>query len=257
MGNPFGKLNNDGLEKSEDRLGGSGFGAVETDLYKAVIKAMYAGVSGSGAQNVTVIATLENGKEYRETVYVTDRNGNNWFHPKKGDGSRNTALKNPLPGFTVIDDICMCTTEKPLCDQDFEEKVFNVYDFEAKKELPKNVQMATDVIGKTVTLAIQKSIENKSVKDGDKYVPTADTREVNNIEKVIHTESGFTYAEVRESAEEPKFAAEWLEKNKGQTRDKRSIKDGAAGQPGKPQQRSAPQQGATDGQPKKSLFGNK
>jgi hypothetical protein len=244
----FGSLNTDDLEESEDRLGG--FSIWESDIYTFKIKMAYAGESHKGARNVHLFLEA-GGKEYRETIYVTNKNKENWFLSKD-----DKKKKVPLPGFTTIDDICLVTTNKPLADQDSEEKMVKVYDPELQKEIPKSVPVLTELLDQTVSLAISKNTENKNEADGNgNYVATAATRETNTIEKVFHTESQMTVAEARNGAEKPAFWTAWIERNKGKVRDKRSIKDGAAGQAGRParaQNASPPQAGTPSG--RKSLF---
>lgn len=248
----FGNLTNDGLEETQDRVGG--FGAVETDYYEGTIKVAYAGKSDAGAQFVNFVVDL-GGREYRETVYVTNKKGENFFL-NKDDKTK----KVPLPGFTVADDICMCAVEKPLAQMDAEDKVVKVYDFGAKKEVNKTVPVLVELLGKKIGLGIVKTLENKSDKQPDgSYVANAETREVNSIEKVFHVPTGFTMVEVRNGVEAPAFKDSWVERNKGKTRDKREIKDGAGGASGAPRASGAAPQQATAGAaaPRKSLFGSK
>ena len=252
----FGNMKSDGLEETEDRLGG--FSSLETDIYTGVIKQMYAGQSAAGARSITILFDHD-GKEYRETVYITNKNGENFFLNKDKDG-KPTGKKVPLPGFTIIDEICLVTNGKPLCDQAHEEKMVKVYDPDAKKELPKSVPVLIDLLGQTVSLAIVKVLENKSVKDGNgAYQPTADERESNVIEKVFHTETKMTVPEARQGAEAPTFYNAWLERNKGKTRDKRSIKDGQGGNTGRTGklQGGPPQAAGQQATARKSLFGGK
>lgn len=238
----FNKLTNDGLEQSQDRLGG--FSPLESDIYTGKIKAAYAGHSQGGAMSVTLLADL-GGKEYRETFYITNKKGENFFL-NKDDKTK----KVPLPGFTIVDDICLIATGKPLAEQESEEKVINIYDYELKKEVPKSVPMLTELLGKQITLGILKQLENKNVKQGEEYVPSSETREINLVDKVFHPEMKLTVAEARNGQEEAKFYDAWAERNKGQTRDKRTIKDGA-GTPGTP-----PKGGAAGATPARtSLFG--
>jgi hypothetical protein len=247
----FGNLKSDGLEETSDRLGG--FNVLETNIYTGPIKVAFAGVAASGARNVTVILDF-NGQEFRETIYITNKKGENFFL-NKDDNKK----KVPLPGFTTIDDICLVTTGKPLADQeDIEDKMVKVYDPDLKKEVPKSVPVLMGLTGQIVSLAITKQIENKSEKDSNGvYQPKADTREINVIDKVFHTESKMTVVEARNGAEVSTFWDAWLEKHKGKDRDKRTIKDGVAGKPGAPRAQSGPPQ-ANSGQPaRKSLFGNK
>ena len=109
MSNPFGNLSSEGLEESQDRLGG--FSVLDSDIYTGTIKAFYAGQSSKGAKSVTLIFSHD-GKEYSETVYVTNRNGENWFM-----NPQDKTKKVPLPGFTTIADICLVCTDAPLADQ--------------------------------------------------------------------------------------------------------------------------------------------
>ena len=249
----FGNLKSDGLEESQDRLGG--FQVWETDIYTGPIKCAYAGQSATGARNVTVIFDF-GGKEYRETVYITNKKGENFFLNKE-----DAKKKVPLPGFTTIDDICLITTGKPLSEQEAEDKMVKVYDAEAKKELPKSVPVLTGLLGQSLSVAICKLLENKSEKNGNgDYVNNAETRNSNVIEKIFHTETKMTVAEARSGAETGLFWDAWLERNKGKERDKRTIKDGIGGQAGKPggaKAQSGPPQAGAGTTARKSLFGNK
>ena len=245
----FNTLTTQGLEDAQDRLGG--FQPLESDIYTGIIKAAYAGKSSGGAVSVTFLIEMD-GKEYRETFYVTNKKGENFFLNKQ-DNSK----KVPLPGFTLVDDICLVTTDKPLSMQDHEDKVIKVYDADAKKELPKSVPMLVDLIGKEVSLGILKSIVNKNEKVGNEYVPTAETREENTTDKVFHTETKMTVVELKNEKTEPAFWNGWLERNKGNTRDKRTVKDGVAGASA-----TAPKAGnsaapAANAPARTSLFGKK
>ncbi len=219
----FGNLTTEGLEKAEDRLGG--YAVKPTDIYLAKIKLAYAGQSQGGARNVTLVLETEQG-EYTETVYVTNKNGENFFLNKQ-DQSK----KVPLPGFTLIDDLCLVTTDKPLAQQNGEEKVVKIYDYEQKKEVPKSVPVLVDLLGKEAYFAIVAQTVNKNQKNDStgEYEPIAETRDENVIEKIFHNPTKMTVVEVKSGAQEAVFFHAWLEKNKGNTRDKRTIKDGQAG----------------------------
>jgi hypothetical protein len=248
----FGTLNNTGMEETQDRLGG--FQPFTTGIYTGKIKLAYAGASTGGARNITLIVDF-GGREYRETIYITNKKGENWFL-NKDDRTK----KVPLPGFTTVDDICLVTSGSPLADQDAEDKMVKVYDKDAKKEIPMSVPVLTGLIGKDVSLGIVQILENKNEKVGNEYVPTAETRTSNAIDKVWHTETKMTVAEARAGAETGAFWGAWAERNKDQIRDKRTIKDGVAapqsGRPGAAKAGGAPVAGAQAGA-RKSLFGAK
>ena len=239
----FNKLTSDGLEESQDRLGG--FSPFDSDIYIGTIKVAYAGTSLGGATSVSVVVDAD-GKEYRETFYVTNRKGENFFisQDKK---------KVPLPGFTVVDDICLIASGKPLANQETEEKVIKLYDFEQRAEVPKSVPVLTDLIGQKIALGILKQLENKNAKNAaGEYEATEETREVNVVDKVFHPEMKLTVAEARNGKEDPEFWDKWVEKNKGTVRDKTEKKAGGnAGAPPKPAAA-----GGTAA-PRQSLFGKK
>lgn len=239
----FKNFGSDDLEQAEDRLGG--FSVLESDIYTGTVKALYAGKSKSGAINLTLIADLD-GREYRETIYISNRNGEHWF---TRDGK-----KQPLPGFTLINDLCLITTENELSELETEEKVVMAYDFDLKKEVPTNVQMVTAVLGQPVSLGIHKVLENKRELVNGEYVDTPDVREFNSIDKVFHPEAKITVAEARRGDTKGEFWNKWLDRNKGEIRDRRTIKDGqpAPGAGGPPQAGAAPKAAA-----RPSLFSKK
>lgn len=253
MNSPFGNLSTEGFEQTEDRLGG--YAAKESGIYTGKVKAFYAGQSSGGAHNVTVI--LSGGDfgadEYRETIYITDKEGKN-FYLNKQDQTKKVAL----PGFTIVDDIVACSGVAPgLNALSFEDKVMNIYDPEQQKEVPKSVPMAVALLGAEVSVGILKTKELKQKKNQStgNYEPVGDgsTRDVNNIDKVFNTATKMTVAEARNGATEAKFWPAWSEKNTGVTRDRTTA--GGQGKAGGP----APQAGANGGgaQPARtSLFGN-
>lgn len=251
----FGNLTTAGTEATEDRLGGN-FGAIDTNIYTGKIKMAYAGQSAKGARSVTLI--LAGGdygdREYRETIYITNQKGENYYEK---DGK-----KYQLPGFIVLNHLCQVTVGKELHEMQGEDKMVNIYDPEQKKELPKSVPVLVELLGQEVSLAIVRSTESQTEKQGDKYVAKADgsTRDVNNIDKVFHTATQMTVHEAQARQKDdkvvPEFWTKWVEKNKGVTRDKTTKANGNAGRPGggAPQAGSAAAGGSSA--PRTSLFGN-
>ena len=240
----FSNLTTDGLEKSTDRLGG--YTPLESGIYKATIKALYAGQSKGGAMSVTLIADVGD-REYRETLYITNRQGENFFRTRDGK-------KAPLPGFTTVNDICLITTGKELCELDTEEKVVKIWDPDVKDEVPKAVPMITEAIGQQVALGIVKQVVNRNEKNSaGEYVPTEETREENVIDRVFHPDLKFTVAEARDGKSEPAFWDAWAKHNTGKTRDRTEK---VSTKPGTPPKAGAPGKGASPA-PRKSLFPSK
>lgn len=242
----FGNMTTDGLEQVGDRLGGGG--VLDSDLYTGTVKLAYAGKAASGAQSVTVVIDF-GGREYREAFWITNKAGQN-FYADKNDPKK----KQPLPGFTSVDDLCLLTTGLPLEDQDVEDKVIKIYDFEQKKDLPTNVPVLVQVIGKPISAAILKQVVDKQKKDDrGEYRNTGETREENIVDKFFHADSARTVSEIRDGKETGIFAGRWVEKNKGTVRNKAKGSEGKAGVPGGGTSGFTPGAGAAP--QRKSLFG--
>lgn len=231
----FSNLSSKGLETQADTLGG--FSPLESGAYEAEIKALYVTTSASGAMALNLVAGIDN-REYRETIYITNKNKENFFVSKQ------TGKKVPLPGFTTINDLCLCAIGKELCELETETKVVKVYDYETKQEMPKEVPMVVDVLGSKVCLGILKEVVDKNVKSGDDYVPSGETREQNTINKVFHAETHMTVNEAKSGKQEASFYEKWVQKHAGKTVNKAKGAGGTAGAPKK----------AAPAAPKKSLF---
>ena len=246
MSNLFGNLKTEGLEAATDRVGGDF--TFDTDVYSAKIKVAYFGKSPKGANFLGLVFGMPDGRDYSEDVYFTNKAGENFY--VKND------KKNPLPGFTLVNDLMMVALGKELSEvssDDVEERVIKMYDRNEKKEMPTKVNMLVSLLGSEVGLAIQKSEETQMEKDGDgNYtIPTEKTRFTNNLEKVLLPDTLHTVTEAR-NENEPEWAKKWTERNKGIVRDKK-YKGNAqvkAGLPGKAPSAS----GAQAGTARPSLF---
>lgn len=254
------------VEAAKDSLGGSGFGAKESDIYTGTVKVAYVGKADSGADWMQLIIEDLKGSagnsagEFRAQVYFTSG---------KEKGNKPTYEKNGkeyfLPGFTVINDMMLMATGTFLADADFEEKIVKVYDFDLKAETNKSVMVPVELVGQTVTFALEKILEAKQVKGDNGYVDSGETREVNEIQKVFHPELLVTVVEAQEAEKAEKeltpelavFHAAWLEKNKGKTRDKTKGSTGGNGKGGLPPKPGAGAGTGTAPAGGKSLFGKK
>lgn len=237
----FSKLNtNTDLEESIDTLGGGGSFTVPSDIYELVIKQAYGHVAASGAMAVHLeLGVTGRENPYSETIYVTNKNGEN-FYTRNG--------KNfPLPGFSIIEDICLITTGSGLSEQPHEDKLVNIWDFESSKFIPKERPVLVDLIGKKFSGGILEIRENKTAKNQStgKYEPINEERIINNLQKVWDTDSQLTVFEARND-KDPEFWDAWIDKYAGNLQDKyKEVKGGAAAG------------SAGSSRPSKLKFGNK
>lgn len=204
-------MSND-IQKEKDVIGGSR--VLESGLQNLTIKVAYGGHSSGGAKFLQLVAVTDDNQEYRETLYVTNKKGENFYLDKGGS-------KVYLPGFNIAEGLCALTAGKHLSQCTFENKVVNVYDYDQKRDIPTNVPVCMDLIGKRITAGIIKQTVNKTVKDAQgNYQPTNEKRDENFIDKLFHIDSGMTIAELTAKATESAFKQQWADKFTGVTRDK-------------------------------------
>lgn len=241
MGKLFGNLSTEGLEEAKDIVGG--YQPLPSDVYEAVIKMAYVTQSASSEASAVNLVFTANGSEHRQQIYVTNRTGENFYVDKK------TGKKNPLPGFTNINDLCLLTTEQGLAEQETEEKMVKQYDPDTQKELPKPTPVLTALTGKTVKMGIIRQIRNKQkLGDDGQYHDTEEFRTENEINKFFHPETNRTVNEYLHEVTTPEFHDEWIKVNRGKDRD-RTKKSAGLGRSGTGKPSAAGQT------PKQKLFG--
>lgn len=223
------------IQESGDVLGGGGL--LTSDMYEMTIKSAYVLPAASGAIGVHLQLEGEGGKNLRSTQYVTSgtaKGGKN-FYERNGE-------KRFLPGYELINDLCWLVTSKGLTalEEQIEEKVVPIYNFDAKAEVPTKVPVLMPLINQTVKVGVLQVIEDKNKKGDDgNYYPTGETRTLNEVNKFFHAETGLTVTEARAGLEQGQFIDSWLEKNKDRVVDKSGkstsgAKAGAPSAPGKP-----------------------
>lgn len=234
------------VESGGDTLGG--FKVWASDAYEAVVKALYFGAAKSGAQFAGIHLTID-GKEYREQVYFTNKAGDTFYVDK------NSGKKKELPGYQLVNELCLMTTSIPLLDesQTIEEKILKLYDPDSKAETNQSVPCATDVIGKPIIAGIMHKIANKQEKGDDgNYHDINEKREYNELNKFFHAETQGTATEYQKDLKIGDFFEAWVNENKGkEVNTFKEVKGNAGGNAGRPGANNA---AAGSGQATKSLF---
>jgi len=225
-----------GTEKEKDVLGGRAL--LPTNVYDGTLDVVYITKSQGGASAFNLVVDID-GKKVRETIYVTNREGGVTYTK---DGK-----KYPLPGYSLMNALCKLTVGKEIPSLVFEKKLVKIYNFEQKKEVPTEVDVAVELVGQPVKLGIELHRENKRAKDqAGNYVPTAEVREFNTITRVFHTKTNQTAAEYNAQAP-AEFLGLWVKEFLGKTIDK-TAKGPVAAAPSTPG-------AATPAAGKPSLFG--
>lgn len=213
------------IANEKDSVGGGG--VLESGLYPATISLAYVIKSEGGAMGLVLQAKTDQGRDIRQTLWMTSgtaKGGKNYYEK---DGQ-----KNYLPGFIAASALALLTAGKEIAELETEVKVVNVYNKEAKAEVPTKVDVPVDMLGKEILIGLIKQTVDKTQKsDAGIYVPTGDTRDENEIDKFFRAADRLTTAEIRAGVEEAAFANTWEEKWAGKVKDKTSKTGGTAGVP--------------------------
>jgi len=206
---------NDAIEHEGDSLGGGGY-IVNTDAYKLAIDMAYFDKSKGGALSFNVVLKGQNNETVKQQWWVAsgDAKGNkNFYVDKKGK-------EHYLPDFSSANNFCLLACGKEISALKTEEKQIMLFDFTERKEVPQKKQVAMEVLGKEVVVAVEKQIVDKTANDGNgNYLPTGETREQNQIVKSFSAKDNRSAAEVRAEVDTAEFLEAWLEKNKGTVND--------------------------------------
>jgi hypothetical protein len=227
---------NETVEEEKDVLGGAIF-IVDSGIYDTVIDMAYMDVSQHGAHSFNIVCKGHNGELIRQTLWVTNRKGENFYPEKDRKTGKPTGKNQYLPGFNVANAICLLSIGEELADvaEASEEKTIKLYDFDEGKETPQQKQVLTKLLGQEITLGMFRQVVDKTKDDGNgNWVPTGETREENEIGKVFRTSDGLTTVEVRAGTDKPEFKDAWADKNTGVTRQLAKGVKGNTGKAGAP-----------------------
>lgn len=187
---------------------------VDTGVYEGIIKMAFAGQSAGGARFITLQLKLSNGKDYSETIYVSNKAGSNTY-TKEVNGETKEFY---LPGFLLMNNIAVLATGRSLHDlaADVETRTVKLYDFDAKAEVPQDVPAIIPLLNQKVLVAIQeeeyaKSKYNESTK---KYENTGDYGVKNTIIKAYDLDTRKTPVELRDGKDATQLDS-WLAANNG------------------------------------------
>lgn len=212
------------VEESTDVVASGG--PLASGIYTCTVNMAYLGESDGGAASLTLHLQPDGGREFRHTLWLTSgrAKGQKPYYETR-DGK-----KRFLPGFEAAQHLSLLTAGIEPENWTAEEKVVNLWNSEAKKEVPTKVQVVTDLMGKRVIAGVLQVIEDKNVKDASgNYVPSGETRTLNEVDKFFREKDRMTVVEIKaQTLTEGEFINAWTEKWDGEVRDK-STKDAGAG----------------------------
>lgn len=204
-----------------------------SDIYNLIIKYAYGEKSKGGAMGIHLAFAVADGpekdREIRITDYITSGNdkGNKTYYEKDGE-------KFNLPGFTAIDSLAQLVLGKSILQCRSEKRTIKLYNFDKKTEVPTDVDMLVELVGKGVCGCVLHQIQDKQAKNAQSgaYEATGKTFETNVVDKYLDPRTRRTVSELKNNLEAD-FQKKWLEKWKGQI-DDQSTEVKSAGLKGAP-----------------------
>lgn len=195
----------------------TGFQPLETDVYKATIKAVYEQPSKTGSKVMTMVVIADvNGREITDRFMVTNKEGKPYYNGKK-----DPTKKYYLEGFNKINALCRCATGVDLV-QCTEANIFaEIFNSTTKKKERTQVVGLPQLTGKSVLLGIEKQKVDKKEKCGDEWIVDG-TKIENHIGAIfcaVDKAYGASANELK-NQETPKYMNTWIEQNKGKLIDK-------------------------------------
>ena len=236
----------DTIATEKDVIGGSRI--LESGLQDFTVSLAYLTKSDGEALALNVVFKNSSKQELRQQFWMTSgtaKGGKN-FYEKDGE-------KHYLPGFVMANALALLTVGKEISQLDTEKKTIPLYNSTAKAEIPTQVDMVMDLLGKEIAAGVIKQTVDKTAKNATTglYEPTGETRDENEVDKLFRASDKMTTAEIRAQAEVATFVNTWKAKWDGITRNK-AKGAGAAGKPGLPGSAAKP----AASKPVASLFAN-
>ena len=189
-------------------------GIWESGLYDTKVKMAYLDLAKSNALGVVLILETASGKTLKTTQYVKsgDAKGNKNYYERKGE-------KHYLPGFNIINNLCLLTVGKNMSELVTENKVVPIYDFTAKKELPQEVEVLIELLGQECIAGVLKKTSNKQAKNASGvYADTNEERSENEVDKIFRASDRLSTVEILAGATTAAYIDVWTKANEGKTR---------------------------------------
>lgn len=238
------------IADEKDSVGG-GSKVLESGLYPCKVAMVHATTSAGGAMGLVLTLKTEAGQEIKQTLWMTSGTAKGCKNYYEKDGQRNY-----LPGFLHANSLCLLTVGKEIAQVDTETKVINLYNSEAKSEVPTKVEVLMDLLGQDILVGLIKQNVDKTKKNDTTgvYEPTGETKEENEIDKFFRARDRMTTAEIRAQAPTAAFADTWATKWTGNTKEKAKGAAAAAGTAGVPKVAGSVAAAAAAKKPTTSLF---
>jgi hypothetical protein len=191
---------NDAKQQAE-KVGGNYI--TKTGKYDGIVKMAYAVPSkSSDSIGIRVIVDTKDG-EIQETVYISYQDGKTYKVNDKGEKIENFGFtKMKRLNFLLTGNNGIPNTEK---------KTIKVYDFDAGKDVPKEMDVITEWLNKPISVLAVAVKEFKQKNVNGTYVDTDEVKNRMDIKAYVDFETGQTATE-KENGEDAEYLTKWLDK---------------------------------------------
>jgi hypothetical protein len=191
---------NDAKQQAE-KVGGNFIS--KTGKYDGIVRMAYAVPSkSSDSIGIRVIIDTDSG-EIQETVYISYQDGKTYKTNDKGEKIENF-------GFTKMKRLNYLLTGNNSIPNT-EKKTIKIYDYDAKKDVPKEMDVITEWIKKPITVLAVAVKEFKQKNVNGTYVDTDEVKNKMDIKAYVDFETGKTATE-KENGEDAEYIKKWLDK---------------------------------------------
>ncbi len=223
------------VEVEEEKLGGGG-PVKDTGSYDFVVEMAYGGVSKGGAYFIDVKLKTEDGQFMTVKEYITSgtEKGVRPYYIDKKDGKQKA-----LPGYSKMNALDILLTGNEAQYPATETKTIPLYNYDAEKDVPTQVEVVTGWIGKPITGLVRcvREFKRKQNETTKKWEDTTETKDSAEVIHFVDSTTGQTRSEKmtgKEATVKPQFDAKYdsnyvLDKTKG--KGKAPAKGGAAATP--------------------------
>ena len=207
MGFLTGLTTDESIKESGDSIG-TKFSVWNSGLYRLKIKLAFLTQAASEALALNIHCEDTDGNVLRQQFYMTSgkaKGKKNYYLSKDGN-------KNYLPGFIQANGLNELITGVPINQATSTLKVVDLYDPSIKGMAATTVEMLTDLLDKEIVGGVIKQKVNKNVKHPEtgKYVPTAEIRFENEIDKFFRLKDSMTLTEIKANTIVATFKDTWL-----------------------------------------------
>lgn len=212
--------------KDGDFVRGQKRACLPSDIYNLVFDYAYIEKSKRGAFGVAMKFKVHD----QEDRTLTTRE---WFTTAEDKGCLTYYMDNGeeknLPGFALVDQMTHLLLGKSITECKTEKRTINLYNREKRTEVPTEVDMLVELVGKGVSACVLHQIQDKTKHNPQtgKYDPTGETFEMNAFDKFLSPKDRKTWGET-ENNTPADFQQSWLDRWKGNV-DDRSTGTAATG----------------------------